>query len=226
MRILYRPLLALLLILTGAAVAADTVRQPVFLICPKEHGMSAWSAYLVCDKTDPSKVVSLGLEMLKRKNAQDMDIKDVYKAQSDADTTREQIGSIDEKDFNSGSIVVKKNEALVLSVTPLDNGEYRLNIDLRIAADKRYVIGGKEKDKREVIVRFDRKAAKWNTFAKTMIVDGVPDSNGKNVGSDTDPIWGILFPVVQTTGIYKILMIFDGGGAVKIMEREDKKPED
>src|SRR5437868_2531716 len=102
--------------------------------------MSAWSAYLVCDKSDPSKVVSLGLEKLKRKNAQDMDVKEVRKAQLEADPSREQMGSIEEKDFKTGIIVVKKDDALFMSITPLPNDEYQLNIDMRVAADKRYVI--------------------------------------------------------------------------------------
>jgi hypothetical protein len=218
--------LTLLLVLASAAAAADTVRQPVFLICPKEHGMSAWSAYLVCDKSDPSKVVSLGLEKLKRKNAQDMDVSEVRKAQLEADPVREQMGSIEEKDFKAGVIAVKKDDALFMSVTPLPNDEYQLNIDMRVAADKRYVIGGKDKDKRDIVLRYDRKTNKWSTFAKKLTVISTTDTNGKDVGSDTAAIWGIVFPVVQQSGIYQIAMVLDDGGFIKVFEREDKKPED
>ena len=86
---------------------------------------------------------------------------------------------------------------------------------------QRFLIGGKDKDKRDVILRYDKKASKWDAYATKL-----QDFQGGDVSNDKTPIWGILFPVVQQSGIYHIVMVFDGGDAVKILEREDKKPED
>ena len=210
------------LLLSASAHAADGVRQPVFLICPAEHGYSAWSVDLTCDETDVSKIMAISIEKLKRKNAKDATFADVVKAQLDPKTEREQIATLGVKDFATGSLLVKKDEALAIQLKPASNGDYHLQINLRVgvAAADHFYIGGKEQDKRDVVLHFDKAKNKWGAYAAAL-----EDTSGKNAISGTNkPMAGIVFPVNQASGISKVVGVINVDDAVILFEKPDTAP--
>lgn len=204
------------LIAAGAAPAAETIKQPIFLLCPHTEHFSAWSIYLTVDKDDPSKVISLGLDKMNGKNSEDLKpngYDKVLHAQSDPSTQTENVGSLDAKDFQSGMLEVKKDNALKISMTTAAGG-YRLMLSMRISADKRFVIGGNEQSKRDVMVTYDTTAKKWSACALTLLDEkGSPAVSGK-----CKPISGIVFPVTGT-GIYRVFGVLGDGEAITLLDR-------
>ena len=65
------------------ALAEETIKHPVFLLCPQKERYSAWSLALVTEKSNPSKPLKLVLEKLNGKNAKDETYSKVLEAQSD-----------------------------------------------------------------------------------------------------------------------------------------------
>lgn len=201
-------------VITVAASAADTTRQPVFLISPYKEKYSAWSLYIVTDKANPGKITTLGLEKLSKKNSKDMDYEDVIKAQNDSKTEREELGTLDAKEFGSGKIEVKKDEALKVSISAESNGDYKLFVSMRIAADLRFEMGGKEENKRNLILHYDKAKNKWAAY-----VSKLEDQEKKPVvKGEMKEISGIEFPVTGT-GIYEVYAHVDGIGRVFVYDR-------
>jgi hypothetical protein len=195
------------MLLAGRA-SAEGVKQPIFLLSPHRTKFSAWSLYLTVDSNDPSKVLQLGLEKLVGKNSEDLapsGYEAVLAAQADAKTTRESLSTLDAANFGSGQIKVEKDDALHVSLTPVDAGTYRLMVSLRIAADQRFTIGGKEQSKRDVLIKFDKASKKWSACASTMI----DAEKNKIVENGCKPISGIVFPV-KGTGIYRVVGVLEG----------------
>jgi len=196
--------------------AEGATHQPVFLICPKKEKYSAWSLYVIPDKDNPAKIATLGLESLDKKNSADESFDDVVKAQSDGKTQREDLGKLDAKDFGSGKIEVKKDEALRVSITPESNGDYKLNVSMRIAASDRYDMGGKDERKRDLIFHYNKDKKKW-----VACVSRLEDEDKQTVvkaGSGLKEISGIEFPVTGT-GIYEVWIHSDELGLVKSFNR-------
>lgn len=194
--------------------AEEGLRQPVFLICPHREKYSAWSLFLTVDSKDPSKVLALGLEKLKKQNSKDSSVDDVIAAQKNPKTDRELLQSLDAKDFGSGMLEVQKDSALKVSVTPQADGSLKLMVSLRISADGRFVIGGKESGKKDVALRFNKDTKTWGAYALTLI-----DIEGNNaVAGQPKPMAGIVFPV-KDTGIYRVVGVVDGGDAIVLLDR-------
>lgn len=193
-------------LLTTHALAEETpVKHPVFLLCPQKERSGAWSLSLVVEKSDPSKPLKLVLEQLNGKNAKDETYTKVLEAQSDPKAERDEIGSLDAKSFGSGTLSIKKDNALNITFTP-EGDHYNLMIDMRITADQRFMIGGAESSKRNVIVKFSKAYKKWESQATVM-----QDATGKDLinGGSPMPMSGIVFPVTGT-GIYTIHGVFSG----------------
>jgi hypothetical protein len=203
----------------SAAFAAD-VRQPVFLICPAEHGYSAWSVDLTCDAANPGKISTISIDKLKRKNAKDATFGDVVKAQSDPATEREQIATLSAKDFASGSLAVKKDEALTITLKATADGDYQMAINLRVGAEEHFFIGGKEEKKRDVVLHFDKAKKKWGAYAVAL-----EDTVGKNaISGGQKPMLGLVFPVNQASGISKLIAVINTDDAVVLYEKPDTSP--
>jgi hypothetical protein len=210
-------LVALLAIPSGGNLvhaADDGVKQPIFLLCPHKERLSAWSLFLTVDKADPSKVVSLGLEKLKKQNSVDSSYEAVLAAQNDSKTEREVLGTLAAKDFSSSSLEVQKDDALKVSVSSAGEGAYRLMVSLRISADLRFTIGGKEQEKRDVVLKFDKSSKKWQA-----VVQKLKDAEGNNLDAAAGkPMSGIAFPVIST-GIYRVLGVIEGIDPVVLLDR-------
>ena len=200
---------------TPKALAAETtLKQSVFLICPHKEKYSAWSLFLMVDASDPAKGLSLGLEKLVKHNSKDTPYEAVLEAQTNEKTEREQIGMLEAKDFNGGMIEVKKDNALKVSVSPASDGGLRLMLSMRINADQRFVIGGKEQSKRDVVFRYDREKKSWAACAVALV-----DAEGKKVAiSGCKPMSGIVFPVTGT-GIYQIVASVDNTESIMLMDK-------
>ncbi len=198
------------------AQAADAgVKQPVFLLCPHKEKMSAWSIFLLLDKSDPGKVLALGLEKLKRVNSIDLKkYEAVVEAQKDAKTEREELGLLQAGNFASGMLEVEKDNALDIQVAAQSDGSLRLMVSLRISADLRFVIGGKERAKRDVVLRYDKARKTWAAYADTL-----HDAEGAKVALPNPKMMtGIVFPVTGT-GIYQVVGDVEGIGAVQLLDR-------
>jgi hypothetical protein len=200
----------------SAIQAADGEHQPVFLMCPHKHKFSAWSLYVVTDKGDPKNLTALGLEKLKGKNSEDMapnGYENCLAAQMDSKTERETIGTLDAKDFGKSEIRVEKDDALHVGVTKVDDQTYRLSISMRCTSDKRFIVGGKEQKKRDIVIKYDAGKKAWGACALTLI-----DSDGQNAATGgCAPISGITFPVIGT-GIYRILAVMGDGSPVLLVD--------
>ncbi|MFH0938273.1 MAG: hypothetical protein V1899_03195 [Planctomycetota bacterium] len=196
----------------------NSIRQPVFLLCPHRERMSAWSLFLMVDKNDPSKVLSLGLEKLKKKNSKDSSYETVLAAQNDFTSERELIAILDSKNFATNMLEVQKDEALKVSLSPADQSGLHLMISLRINLDQRFVIGGAEQQKRDIVLRYDSVKHTWGAFAKTLL-----DIKGNSAleAGQTKPISGIVFPVgVGGTGITRIIAVMEGNETITLYDKE------
>ncbi|MEI6233784.1 MAG: hypothetical protein WCT04_12070 [Planctomycetota bacterium] len=195
------------------AVDEKTENHPVFLLCPAHERYGSWSLYLKVDKNDPSKVLALGLEELKQHNSKDDGgYLKVLEAQANASTEREQIGTLDAASFGSGSLRVEKNNALNVTCTPAGK-DFTLMVDMRISADGHFIIGGKESDRRNVVLKYDTVAKKWNAYATVLV-----NKDGVNaVGAEPLYVSGILFPVTGT-GIFRISVALRGGNGVWVYD--------
>ena len=207
--------LAVSCLLVGPALAEDgTATQAVFLICPHQEKYSAWSLYLTLDAKDKSKIISMGLETLKKQNSKSSSYEAVLKAQSDSATEREKLGTLEVAQFGKKELKVEKQDALHVSVESAENGAYHLNLSMRVGASDRFVIGGKERKKNDVVLKFDKATNTWGAFAATL-TDG---KTKKKLEVKDAPMSGIVFPVKET-GIYSVVGVVNGSETVTLMDR-------
>jgi len=209
-------LVCLLLALAGAAgahEASNAEKQPVFLICPHNHGYDAMSLYVEVDKNDKSKILALGLESLKGQNSKDSSYEAVLRAQNDPNVRSENLGVLKAGDFGHGQIEVKKDDAMKISVTPTGK-DLRLFLSMRISMDGRFNIGGKDSGKRDVLLRYDADRQQWYACA-----DRLKNTEGRDAAiGGCQRVSGIAFPV-SGTGIYRVVMVTDSGDAIVAMDR-------
>ncbi len=196
--------------------AGGVDKQSVFLMCPKQKGYSAWSLYLNVDRNNPEKVLSLGLEELQGKNAQDMTYDAVVAAQSDAKTKRKNLGTLDAAKFGSGTINVTDSDALHVSVAPAGKDALRLNLSMRVSFDGRFTVGGKEQSSKDILFKYDAAKKSWSAVADHLkdMTSGVDAASGGNLA-----LTGIVFPVTGT-GIYRVVAATPDGDGVVVMDRE------
>lgn len=188
-------------------------KQPVFLICPFTKGYSALSLYVEVDTADKSKILALGLESLTDKNSKESSYDAVLQAQSDPKTLREAVGTLSATEFASGMIHIKQHDALKISVTP-DGDDLRLMISMRVGLDQRFNFGGKDKNKRDIVLHFDRAKQSWEARATRL-----HDADGRSVvNGESLRISGICFPITAT-GVYRIVAATDLEDAIVLMDR-------
>ena len=191
----------------AATVVAEegTEKQPVFLLCPHHERYGSWSLYVTVNKSDPSKVLNLGLEELVEKNSKDDGgYEKVIDAQNNPATSRMDLGTLDAKSFGSGSLRVAKNNALNVTCTPVEKG-LQLMIDMRITSDGHFVIGGPEVTHRNIVLMYNKETKKWHAFAIVL-----EDNLGQNkVGAEPLRVTGLAFKVTGT-GIFRILAAVPG----------------
>ncbi|HYF52002.1 MAG TPA: hypothetical protein VEJ63_21515 [Planctomycetota bacterium] len=194
--------------------AEEGAKQPVFLLCPHKEKLSAWALYFQVDPKDPSKVQALVLDQLLKVNSKDSNYDAVVAAAKDPKTPRKEIGRLAASEFGKGQIHVEKDDALKTSVTPLGDNKYRLMVSLRIAADQRFNIGGKDQEKRDVVISYDAGSKSWKAT-----VNALKDHEG-NVVADAKgkEITGVAFPVTGT-GIYQVVAGINGMDSVMVLDR-------
>ena len=195
------------------ATTATPLKQPVFLICPSKESYSAWSIFVVVDKNDSSKVVSLGLETLKNLNAKDSSYDQVLRAQSDEKAPREALGVLPSSDFGRREITVAENDSLHLALSPAGPGEFSLMVSMRVGWSDRFVIGGKERGKKEIVIKFNKDTRQWRAYPRRLV-----DTDGADHADEHAPMPGIVFPVAAT-GIYRVFGVLDNGETVLLMDR-------
>jgi hypothetical protein len=191
----------------------ETVKQPVFLICPRKETYSSWSIFMLVDKRDPSKVVSLGLESLKNLNGKDTSYDEVLRAQSNEKLPREQLGALTAGEFGRREIVVAENDSLHLALTPGGINEYSLMINMRVGWSDRFVIGGKERGKKEIALKYNKAERQWMAYPRRLV-----DTDGADHSDEHAPMPGIVFPVAST-GIYRVFGVLDSGETVQLLDR-------
>ena len=203
-------------VVSGVTRAIESEKQPVFLLCPHTEHFSAWSLYVLVDKSDPSKVLALGLDKLKGKNGTETPrgYEGVLAAQSDPKTATENLGQVDAKDFGTRTLEVKQDEALKVSVSPMADG-LRLMISMRLSLEQRFIIGGKEQNQRDIVLRYDAATHAWGACALIL-----KNAAGKSlVDNGCRQITGIVFPV-SGTGIYRIMIVMRDGAAALVLDRD------
>jgi hypothetical protein len=202
-------------ILPSPVKAADeAVRQPVFLICPHKENKSAWSLFLKVDKTDPSKVLYLGLEALDKVNSvQSNGYEAVLEAQKKDSTPRTELLKLNASEFGRGEIKVEQNSALNVSVAPNADGSMKLNISMRRTSDKRFNFGGKDAAKRDLVLKYNKDKKEWGAFAAKL-----EDAEGGKISEGgTQQMTGIQFPITGT-GIYRIVGWMADGESHKLLD--------
>jgi len=188
--------------------AADEAKQPIFLMSPHKKKYSAWSVYVVADPANPAKIASLGLDKMKGQNSEDNanGFDGVWKAQFEAGTERENLGTLAAAEFGRGKIEIQKDDALKLSMEAAGD-EYKLIISMRCTSDKRFEVGGPKYSKiREILVKLDKASNKW--YAHANLIKNINEET--LVGPPGAPILGITFPVTGT-GIYRIVGVMKDG---------------
>jgi hypothetical protein len=209
-------LVAAIFMLSPLPASEDGAKQPFFLICPHKAGYSAWSLFFVVDAADPAKVLSMGLETLKKQNSSDSSYAAVVAAQKDSKVEREQIASLTADEFETKRLVVEKDKALQVSVSKKPDGAFALTLSLRISADGKFVIGENEKKKyvREIALTFVPEEKTWRAKV-TALSDAV---NAKVEDAAGKIMTGIVFPVTDT-GIYRIFGVWENGDVVPLLDR-------
>lgn len=206
---------AAFLFATSPARAADEgVKQPVFVLCPHSAGYSAWSLYVMVDAKDPKKLLSMGLEKLKKQNSKDSSYDAVVAAQTDPNVQREPVASISAAEFGKSQMRVEKDDALHAGITPNGDGTYRLSISMRISADERFNLGDNSKNRTQVVLKYDENFKAWQAIAK----DVYDNKNAKADIPSGSKMTGIIFPV-KGTGIFVVMGMFDTGDGVTMLDR-------
>jgi hypothetical protein len=191
----------------------NSEKQPVFLLCPHSKGYSALSLFVEVDPADKSKVLAIGLEALKDKNSKESSYDAVLQAQNDPKTEREPVGRLNVTEFASGMIHIKQHDALKVSVAPAGE-DLRLTISMRVGLDQRFLIGGKDQSKRDVILHYRPDTQTWEARATRL-----QDYTGRSV-VDGQPlrISGLCFPITAT-GVYRIVAATESDDPIILMDR-------
>ena len=195
------------------SVHDSVLKQPVFILCPHKAGYSAWMIYVETDREDPAKLKSVCLESLKKVNSIDHRYEEIIDFVANPKTAREQLDKLPADRFSGGSLNINKNDALHISLTPIGN-DYQLNLNMRVGATDHFIIGGKERAKRFIVLHYDPEEKLWSACATHL-----EDAEGKTVvKSGYEPMYGMYFPVTFT-GIYRVVGVFKTGEAAILMDR-------
>jgi len=189
-------------------------KQPFFLLCPHQEQFSAWSLYFCTDKSDPSKVLRLGIEKIVNRNSKESSYESVLLAQNNPNSLREQVGALEAADFGKKEFRIEDHDALHLSIVRVDDFTYRLSLSLRISMDERFTIGGDNRTKNDVVLRYDKNTKRWSAQALAL----VDFKNNKLLKEGGVPISGIKFPVTGT-GIYFVYGILSNSEVVTLKDR-------
>jgi len=196
-------------------------KQPVFLLCPHHETYSAWSIFLNVDRADPSKILGLGVESLRGKNSRDTSYEDVLAVQQDSRFDREFLGGLNAAEFDKSEIRVSEHDALHVSLTPMENNAYRLNISLRVGQTDWFEVGGKNTSKDDIVLRYNADSKTWTPRANVL-----SDFRGNALTQSRDAlISGLIFPVTGT-GIYSVYGVLGDGEPVLLMDRTWKPDEE
>jgi hypothetical protein len=163
----------------------------------------------------------MGLEKLKKQNAKDKTYEEVLAAQKNPKTEREPIGTLSAKNFSTGVLKIEKDEALNVSVTPQAGGALNLMLDLRLDLDHRFVVGGKERQKREILIRYNLSKRAWEAQALNLV-----NAAGKQAVSAGNPkyISGLAFPIMGgSLGVTSVFAVMSGGETITLYENAEKK---
>jgi len=194
-------------------VNESVLKQPVFILCPHKSGYSAWMIYVEVNREDPGKLKSLCLESLTHINSIDYHEDEIINLVASPKTAREQLDRLPADRFSVGSLNVKKNDALHVSVTRTGD-DYQLNLNMRVGASEHFIIGGKEQAKRSIVLHYDPKEKHWSACATHL-----EDAEGTTVvQSGYEPMYGMYFPVTFT-GVYRIVGVFKKGDVAILMDR-------
>ncbi|MGD0091143.1 MAG: hypothetical protein ABSE73_14595 [Planctomycetota bacterium] len=203
--------------LGGPVLAADKCeKQPFFLLCPHNEKHDAWSLFFTVDPVDHSKILSLGLEELTKKNSKDESYRQVIAAQHDCDVKRKLITELDAKDFSTKQLNVDKDDALHVALTRQPDGSMNLMVSMRVSLSGRFIIGGKEAAKRDLVVHYDPITTQWVVRARTLV-------DYKDVKIAPAPgrvMSGLVFPITGT-GVYLVLGVWENGDVDMLMDRTE-----
>ena len=197
------------------SAAEKIVKQPVFLLCPHAAKSDAWSLYLLVDENDHSKVLAAGIDELANQNSKDSSYAAVLAAQYDPKVKHSSLTTAVATDFGSKEMVVKEDDALHVSLTLRSDGIVDLMLSMRTGLFSRFIIGGEDKGRRDVILAYDTTAKSWYAEARALSDNKgvqIPEVSGKKMT-------GIVFPVTGT-GIYKIMGVFENGDYVCLVDQE------
>ncbi|HEY3319199.1 MAG TPA: hypothetical protein VGP72_01835 [Planctomycetota bacterium] len=201
----------------SAFAAEKGLKQPIFLLCPHNKGRDAWSLFFVVDENNHSKILSLGLEKLVKQNSKDSSYREVIAAQHDPRVRCERVAELDAKDFATLELTVEKDNLLHVSLARQVDGSMDMMISARVSSSGRFVIGGRESAKRDLVVHYDPIRALWLVKAKTLHdYKDVPiaDAPGRVMS-------GLVFPITGT-GIYLVLGVWaDNEDVVILMDRTE-----
>ena len=179
----------------------------------KKDRMHAWSLHVVVDKDDPSKVLALGLDSLKRQNGKTTTYEELQPNQAGPKIQQELIERLDAKMFGKGKIEIEKDKALEATLIP-QGEDFELTLSMRISVSDRFTLGGREKGKRTVMVKFDKAAKKWYACATVL-----KDAEGADLtGGKCVKFTGIAF-VVKAIGIDKIIGVIGEGDPVILHDK-------
>lgn len=201
----------------GPACAAEKgLKQPIFLLCPHNTGRDAWSLFFIVDENNHSKILSLGLEKLLKQNSKDESYREVLAAQNDPTVKRELITELDVKDFATLQLNVDKDNLLHVTLARQTDGSMDLMISARVSSSGRFIIGGEDKAKRDLVVHYDPITTNWLVKAKTL-----QDYKGVKIADAPGRLMpGIVFPITGT-GVYLILGVWENGDVAILMDRTE-----
>lgn len=191
----------------------DLVKTPVFLFCPHKEQAGAWSLYVITDRNDPSRALAIGLEELAGKNSKELSYRGVLNAQRDPACPRRMISQLNYRDFATSTLDVKENNMLSIKIS--DTGEgLALTIDARISIDGRFIVGGAEQNRRNLMLQFNPAANTWQT--KALRLENVTGQNV--VGNFGMTLTGIVFSA-GATSISRIAAVDPAGKAFILLDR-------
>ncbi|MEI6235224.1 MAG: hypothetical protein WCT04_19370 [Planctomycetota bacterium] len=194
-------------------VPVEIVKQNIFVFCPHVEGRGAWSLFVLFDKSNPSKPLSIGLDELPGKNSKELSYKGVLDAQKEPSTRRTELARLDAKDFATGSLEVRENNLLSVKVAEAVNG-LKLSVDARIGIDDRFVFGGPGGNHGELLVKYSGVYQCWQTQALRL-----ENTDGRNVvGKYNLTLSGIIFNA-GSTRVSRICAVDEYGCPTILMDR-------
>lgn len=190
---------------------AQTIKQPLFLICPHVEGSSSLSLYAIVDSKDTSKLLGVGLEELVGKNSKDNQYSDVQKAQVDSSVQKNTISELKLDSFPKGQLTYQ--DILKINVV-IKDGIYSLDIDSKTSIDGHFQVGGIEKNSKNVIIEYGKLLKTWRLIANTFV-----DKEGTNIVKDNSKIITGLRIVASTTVVSRIVLIDEFGNGYVIYDK-------